>query len=62
MGVGDACGRWHWGLSLSSLWGQETCEGELKLVRGTRVDGGTGAFGGGSTLHGAKQRVRGCAE
>eukprot|EP00959_Pyramimonas_sp_CCMP1952_P233427 4878646-Pyramimonas_sp.AAC.1 len=28
MGVADACGRWHWGVRWSSLWGHETCEEE----------------------------------
>ena len=27
LGGGDACGRQHWGLRWSSLWGHETCEG-----------------------------------
>eukprot|EP00959_Pyramimonas_sp_CCMP1952_P293768 6144279-Pyramimonas_sp.AAC.1 len=31
--VDDACGRSHWNLRWSSLWGHETCEGHAK-VRG----------------------------
>ena len=34
MGARDACGRWHWGLRWSSLWGRETCEGCAKMGGG----------------------------
>ena len=43
MGVGDACGRQHWGLRWSSLWGDEACEGcdEVDVRRAeTRKGGG----------------------
>ena len=32
MGVGDACGRSHWGLRWSSLWGHDPCEGRADIA------------------------------
>merc|ERR1712153_238645 len=53
LGVGDACGRQHWGLRWSSLWGHET----LHWVGETHANCATGTFGG--APYGATQRCTG---
>eukprot|EP00959_Pyramimonas_sp_CCMP1952_P076876 1606725-Pyramimonas_sp.AAC.1 len=36
MGAADACGRWHWGLRWSSLWGHtKRVRGVSKWVQGS---------------------------
>eukprot|EP00959_Pyramimonas_sp_CCMP1952_P302696 6333746-Pyramimonas_sp.AAC.1 len=49
MGVADACGRCHWGVGWSSLWGHETCEECAEI-------GVTGACG---RCHGGLGRILG---
>ena len=53
LGGVDACGRCHWSLRWSSLWGHET----LSWVALTHATAATGAFGG--TPYGATNRLRG---
>ena len=57
MGVGDACGRQHWGLRWSSLWGHETCEGWAKVGVVTYAIPASGALGG--APYEATKRMRG---
>ena len=45
MSVGDAWGRWHWGIRWCFLWGHETCEGVPTGVWVTHVVGGGWAQG-----------------
>eukprot|EP00959_Pyramimonas_sp_CCMP1952_P381801 8000586-Pyramimonas_sp.AAC.1 len=67
MGGGTACGRSHWNLRWSSLWGHEACYGATKRVRGVlewvvepHADAATGAFCG--APYGATKRVKGVPE
>eukprot|EP00959_Pyramimonas_sp_CCMP1952_P056998 1190025-Pyramimonas_sp.AAC.1 len=57
MGVGDACGRWYWGLRWDSLWGHETREGCADMGFGAHVDGSSGASDG--APYGATKHVKG---
>ena len=57
LGVRDACGRSHWGLRWSSLWGTKRVKGVPTWVCVTHAGCAAGTFGG--TPYGAKKHVRG---
>eukprot|EP00959_Pyramimonas_sp_CCMP1952_P336766 7051639-Pyramimonas_sp.AAC.1 len=57
MGLRDACGRWHWGIRWSSLWGHKRVRSVPKWMCVTHAGNGTGAFGG--APYRATKRMRG---
>eukprot|EP00959_Pyramimonas_sp_CCMP1952_P225339 4712626-Pyramimonas_sp.AAC.1 len=54
MGGGTTCGRCHWGLRWSSVWGHGACEWCTRMEVELHAGAATGAFGGaplGTTKH-----------